>query len=354
MDSRFRGDDTECVETLVVMIRKVSSALATTGLIATLLASPAAAQVTEVKVGVSTNANTVLALWMAEAGGFYAAQNLKVPISNMGGGSRGAEALAAGRLDVMHVGLSSVVQLNHKGSDLRTIASLANLIRFGFFTKPAIKTAADLKGGVVAISALGSESDATVTLALERIGLTRNEVTLKEYGDRLKRLEALKAGEIAATTLNEPFASAARELGLNHMVDLAAEKIPWLFSTLVVKRDAIEGNRDALTRFLKATIEGNYLALADPKRAKEVLARETRITDPKIIEISYNDFTAMTPLNVEPIREGAENVMAQFPREASRNPGEYIDRRILVGLQQDGFFDVLEQKYVNRSDPALC
>ena len=312
------------------------------------LHSSAFAHATEVKVGISTNANTVLAIWMAEAGGLYAKQNLKVSVTNTGGGSRGADALAAGRIDVMHVGLSSVVQLNQKGADLRTIASLANLIRFGFFTKPTIKTAADLKGGIVAVSSFGSESDATVTLALQRLGLTRQDVTLKEYGDSLKRLNALKSGEIAATTLNEPFASAAHEEGLNLVVDLAGENIPWLFSTLVVKRDAIDGNRDVLTRFLKATIEGNYLAVTDPKRAKEVLSQQTGITDPKIIEISYNDFTAMTPLNGEPIRPGAENVMAQFPREVSRNPGDYIDRKILVSLQQEGFFDALDKKYVKR------
>lgn len=322
---------------------------AAAGLLAALVLSvPGTAQVTEVKVGTSGTANTVLALWMAEAGGFYAAQNLKVPMSNMSGGSRGADAVAAGRLDVMHVGLSSVVQANQAGGDLRTIASLANIIRFGFFTKPAIKTAAELKGGVVAISALGSESDATVTLALQRLGLTRNDVTLQEYGDSLKRLEALKTGEIAATTLNEPFASAARDQNLNLMVDLAAEKIPWLFSTLVVKRSALSGNRDALTRFLKATVEGNFLALADPKRAKEVLAKETRIGDPKIVEIAYNDFVQMTPLTAEPTRAGAENILALFPPQVSRNINDYIDLGILDGLKREGFFAAMERKYGKR------
>ena len=39
----------------------------------------------------------------------------------MGGGSRGAAEVLAGKLEVMHVGLSSVVQLNQKGAELRTI-----------------------------------------------------------------------------------------------------------------------------------------------------------------------------------------------------------------------------------------
>jgi ABC-type nitrate/sulfonate/bicarbonate transport system substrate-binding protein len=58
------------------------------------------------KVGISEPVNTVLAIWTAEAAGFYAAQGLDVEIVNMSGGSRGAAELAAGRLDAMHVGLS--------------------------------------------------------------------------------------------------------------------------------------------------------------------------------------------------------------------------------------------------------
>ncbi len=119
----------------------------------------AAAEMTRFKVGISEPVNTVLALWMAEAGGFYAAQGLAVEITSMNGGSRGAAELQAGRIDAMHVGLSSVVKLNEEGGDLRTIASLSNVIRFTFFTAPGVKTAADLKGGVVGVSAFGSESD---------------------------------------------------------------------------------------------------------------------------------------------------------------------------------------------------
>jgi NitT/TauT family transport system substrate-binding protein len=323
-------------------------ALALASPLAAAMTNPAAAQPDEIRVGTSGTANTVLALWMAQAGGLYAAQNLKVSFVNMGGGSRGAEALRTGRLDVMHVGLSSVVQLNRGGADLRTIASLANVIRFGFFTKPSVTTTADLKGGTVAISTFGSESDATATLALQRLGLTHKDVTLKEYGDSPKRLAALLAGEIAATTLNEPFASAARERGLTPLVDLAAERIPWLFSTLVVNRSVIEQNRDVLTRFLRATVEGNYLAVADAKRAKEVLAKESGISDPKIVETSYHDFTQMTPLDVEPIVAGAESILAQYPPDVSRALDDYIDWRILNDLKREGLFAAMQQKYGKR------
>jgi NitT/TauT family transport system substrate-binding protein len=305
----------------------------------------AAAELTRFKVGISEPVNTVLALWMAEASGFYAAQGLAVEIVNMNGGSRGATELQAGRIDAMHVGLSSVVKLNQDGGDLRTIASLSNVIRFTFFTAPGVKTATDLKGGVVGVSAFGSESDSTVTLALARLGMHRDDVVLKEYGGGMRRLEALKSGEIRATAINEPVASLAHELGLNPMVDLVAEKIPWLFSSIVVKRGAIDSHRDLLVRFLKASIEGNYLALTDEKRAKEVLAKEARITDPKIIDTSYRDFKQQSPINLEPSRQGAQNIIDQFPALKSRNVDDYVDGGILDGLKKDGFFAEIERKY---------
>src|SRR5499427_2841413 len=217
--------------------------------------SPATAQQPiEVKAGISDPVNTVLAWYMARDAGFYAAQGLKVDIINMSGGSRGAAELQAGRLDVMHVGLSSVIRINRSGGDIRSIGSLSNVIRFTFFAAPAVRNAADLKGGVIGVSTFGSESDATVTLAMQRLGLTRGDVTVREYGGGMRRLEAVKAGEIKATAINEPLASLARAQGVHVLVDLVPEQIPWVFSSIVVRRTDIVGRRDLLLRFLKASI----------------------------------------------------------------------------------------------------
>ncbi|HEU5274360.1 MAG TPA: ABC transporter substrate-binding protein [Xanthobacteraceae bacterium] len=322
-------------------MRKRAGALALIGA----LTMATAARATDLKVGISEPVNTVLAMWMADAAGRYAAHDLKVEIINMSGGSHGAQELAAGNIDVMHVGLSSVVRLNRAGADLRFIASLSNVIRFTFFSAPTVKTAADLKGGAVAVSTFGSESDATVTLALQRLGLSRSDVTLKEYGGGLRRIQAVQSGEIKATAVNEPVTSIARERGLFPLVDLVAEHIPWLFSGVVVKKATLDGRRDVLERFLLATVEGNYLALTDEARAKEVLARETKISDPKVLAISYEDFRQQSPANLEPVRAGADNVIAQFPAEVSRRVEDYVDTSLLDALARQGAFSALQKKY---------
>ena len=88
-------------------------------------------------------------------------------------------------------------------------------------------------------------------------------------------------GEIKATAINEPTTSQAREQGVNILIDLAAEKIPWLFSGVVVRRSDLKDRRDLSLRFLRAVIEGNYLALTDDARAKAVLARELKVKNPR-------------------------------------------------------------------------
>jgi NitT/TauT family transport system substrate-binding protein len=298
----------------------------------------------EFKAGIADPVNTVLAWYMARAAGLYAAQGLKVDIANMNGGSRGAEELQAGRIDVMHVGLSSVIKVNQSGGDLRLIGALSNVIRFTIFSAPGVKSAADLKGGTVGISTFGSESDSTVTLALQKLGLSRDDVVIKEYGGGMHRLDAVKSGEIKATPINEPIASLAREAKVNVLVDLVPDQIPWLFSGIVVRHDDIAARRDLLTRFLKASIEGNYIALTDEKRAKEVLAKELKITNPKILDITYNDFKAQSPPSLLPTPEAAQNIIKQFPN-ISQNAAAYVDMSLLDALKKDGFFDAMAAKH---------
>jgi NitT/TauT family transport system substrate-binding protein len=304
-----------------------------------------AIQLTPFRIGISEAVNTALALWMAEAAGLYEAEGLKVEIINMQGGSRGAQELQAGRIDAMHVGLSSVLGVNRAGGDLRVVASLSNEIRFTFFANPGVKSPADLRGGVIGVSTFGSESDATVTLALQKLGLSRGDVVLKEYGSGARRIEAVRSGEIKATTVNEPVSSIAREQGLKVMVDLAADHIPWLFSGIVVRRSYLVEHRDLVRRFIKATMEGNALALSNEEMAKEILARQTKVADPKIIDISYRDFRLQDPSNIELSRQAAENVIANFPEGASAKLEDYLDTGILEELKNSGFVDALQQKY---------
>ena len=98
-------------------------------------------------------------------------------------------------------------------------------------------------------------------------------------------------------------------------------------------------------RFLRAAIEGNYLALTDAARAKTVLARELKIKNPKIIDISYEDFRAQSPPDMDISMPGVENVLKLTAGSGSRNAADYIDGSVLAELRKTDFFATLQKKY---------
>ena len=307
----------------------------------------AAAELTTFKLGEAAPANTFLAVWMAEEAGLYQAQGLKLEIVPTVGGSHSGPDLASGRINLMHIGLSSVVRANAAGGHLRAIGSLSNVNRATMFAAPGIKTNAELKGKIFGISSAGSESDAATTLVLRRLGLTRQDVVVKEIG--VERLTPLKSGAIAATLLGEPQRQQALDMGLRVVADLYGERIPWLYSGLVVDAGYLRSNRETLLRFLKATIEGNRIAITDERRAKAVLAKELDLRDAKVIDASYANFRAETPVNAEIDRKGAENVLTSVaPPGASRNLDDYIDTSLSADLRREGFVEAMEKKYAGR------
>lgn len=288
------------------------------------------------RIGQSAPANTFLAIWMADDASFYEANGLKLEIVPMAGGRDMADAFAAGRIDAMHIGLSSVVRANTAGADIRVFGSLSNVIRFALFGKQGVKSPADLMGGTVAISSLGSETDATLALMLGKLGLSRANVQIKELG--LKRLAAVLSGTVTATSLNEPDRSRAYAAGLTALVDLAPQRIPWLFTGLAAKRTFISDHRDTVIRFLKATIQGNRLAVSDEQRAKAVLKKQFGVNDQKIIDISYTDFKEQTPLDATIDIAAARAVIEQIANpDASHDLKDYLDTSLLDTLKAEGF-----------------
>ena len=140
-----------------------------------------AAELTPFKIGISAPVVTIFPVWMAEAGGFYEKEGLKVEVVNMEGGTRGVQVLLSGEIQAMHVGLAPVVLANRQGADLRLVTSTCNTIPITMFAKPGLGMA-DLKGKTFGISTFGSETDIAISILLNKIGLTRQDVTISQIG----------------------------------------------------------------------------------------------------------------------------------------------------------------------------
>ena len=296
------------------------------------------------KVGEASPANTFFAIWMAEAAGLYEQNGLDFEIIKMVGGSETGPALSSGEIQLMHIGMSSVVRANSAGFNVTTIGSLSNVIRSTLFAAPGIIGSEEIKGNKVGISSTGSESELSTVIALKKLGLSRNDIEFQEIG--VERLSHLKNGTVKATMLGEPLRSIALADGLKPVCDLLADRVPWLYSGLVVDKTYLKENRDTVLSFMRATIEGNYLAVTEHDWAKDIMSKALNITNAKNLDITYNNFKTYTPLNAEPTIEGGKNIIATVEaRNKSKNIDDYIDQTIQTELRQEGFFEAMKKKY---------
>ena len=278
-----------------------------------------AADLIPFKVGEAAPANTFLAIWMAEAAGFYEAQGLKLEIVHMVGRPRvgprpllrphppdayrhvvGRARQPRRRAAARH----RLAQQYHPRHDVRRAADQDQRRAQGRHFRHQQRRLGERFRHHAGLRRLGHDA--------------REDVTVKEIGT--DRLTPLRNGAVAATAPGRAATQPGHwRLGCASFSISMPSTFPWLYSGLTVDRDYLANNRDTLMRFLKATIEGNYLAISDEKRAKEVLAKELKLTDAKIIDQSYANFKAETPPNAEIDRKGAENVLTTVaPASASQ------------------------------------
>jgi NitT/TauT family transport system substrate-binding protein len=315
--------------------------IATTGLVQ-------AADPIPFKMGISSPSVSILPVYLAEAGGFDRKYGTKMEIVNAEGGTRGIQVLLSGEIQAMHVGLAPVIQANLQGADLRLVAASVNTLPFAIYgvkkTTPPLP-----KGSTVGISTFGSETDIAMSIALKQMGLTRDDVNITQIGGTTQRFAAMVAGRIDAAPLLEPATTLAKEKGFFPILDLAAAKTPWIFDAVVVSRTYSQANPDALTRFLKAYVEGAMRGLGDPAWAKEIIGKRFKTSDPKVINATYQDYERILARDLTPSMEGAQNVITQLKAinlpVGSENARDYIDSSLMDKIKSEGFFAEMQKQY---------
>src|SRR5262249_44885163 len=108
----------------------------------------------------------------------------------------------------------------------------------------------------------------------------------------------------------------------------------------------LRSHRDTVVRFLRATAEGNYIAISDANRAKQVLAKQLALTDSSTLELAYANFRSETPRNIELSKAGGENIITNVaPPGAAHKLDDYIDFSVWKDLSKEALFARLAARY---------
>ena len=286
-------------------------------------------------------------IWVAHHEGLFKKYGLEVEYLTMNSGTLGVQTLLSNESQFLFSTGALAVTADVQGADIAIIAGGFNLFAFKLVSRPEIKTMQELKGKRISISQFGSATDFAVQASLEKFALDPKQVTVIQLGATSNRLTSLTNGSTEASLFTEPIATMAiSKYKMNLLLDMADAGMAYPQSCLMIKRSYLEANRDKAINFVKAMIEGLFLAQRDKAMTVRTIKKYIRADD-EVYGIGYDYFLGNHSdglLNM-PDRKGVELVINQLARTNPKAKGQtpeslrVFEPSILDELKKSGFID---------------
>jgi len=298
-----------------------------------------------VTIGNNTLSTNGLPAWMAKESGIFARNGLDVQIVYFRGGTITAMALIARETPISQVSGPPIVSAALKGADAVMVAAGNVVSEYWLMSKPELKTAAQLKGGSVAIATFGGLSDSLSRVALQKLGLNpAKDVTLVQIGTIPERLSALESGKVQAAMLNAPDNFRAQKRGLYNLMEV---RLPYQGIGVGTTRTFIRENPDVVRRYVKSQVEAVHRLKTDREAGIRVLGKYLNIQDREVLEKAYDDSITdeKLPPKQYPSLEGIKKILEPLgetdPKAKAAKPEDFVDMRFIKELDDSGFIDEL-------------
>jgi ABC-type nitrate/sulfonate/bicarbonate transport system substrate-binding protein len=234
-----------------------------------------------------------------------------------------------------------------EGADLIYVASGLPVFVFQIYARSDIKSMADLKGKVVAVTQPAASTDYAMRIALKKNGLEPDKDVRILYAQDINGvLTSVSAGNAAAGIMSAPTSIRAKAAGLKPLVDVTALKIPFLFTGVLSSPRVIRDKSEAVTRFLRGYIESLAVIRKDKETTTRSMAKFLKTNDPAVLDSVYEEYKDVFP--VTPLVSTAEVKavldVAKSPKAKQMKPEEFFDNSLVQKIQASGFIDQVNKR----------
>ena len=289
--------------------------------------------------------------FVGKEGGYYEKYGFDVDLFFQGASSEIIQAMLAGDANFAGIAGPAIISNVIGGGDVIQVAALVKTFTIPIYSQPSIKTLNDLKGKKVGVSRFGAVTHITALSVLQRAGILK-DVTIVQTGGVPESAAAVASGAVAAATVLPPQSLMLKEKGFHELVGLKELKelnIPFVENGLAVRRSFASKNSDLVKRFLKASLEGLKRVLEDKAFTMKVLGQYTKITDPKLLDDSYqwavDSFVKdpRIPLDAEKALAGQMVTLKMVDAAAAAKTPvtAYFDNQYVEALEKEGFLKKL-------------
>src|ERR1051325_7900996 len=180
------------------------------------------------RIGYSSISGSYLGIWVAHDAGYFAKEKLDDQIVLIPSGSKLAQVVTAGEIDVAAWNGSSAMAAALQHADIKIIGNTTNKLIFSIYVRPEIKTVEGLKGKKIGISRFGSSTDISARYALKKHGLDPNkDVAIVQMGAMSSIMGGLQGGAIEAGLVSPPTLFAVEKMGFKELLSITDMDLPF-------------------------------------------------------------------------------------------------------------------------------
>lgn len=284
-------------------------------------------------------------IWVVADAGLFTKHGVNVDLKYLAATSA-VQAMVGGGEEVGFVG-NQGIDAKIEGADLVYIASGLPTFVFQLYGRPEIKTIADLKGKVLAVTQPAASTDYASRIVLRRNGLEPDkDVRIMYAQDTTNVLNSVSVGNAAAGILGAPMSLKAKAAGLKMLVNIAELKVPFLFTGVLSSPKVVREKNEALTRFLRAYVESMAVIRRDKETTIKATGRFLKLTDREALESVYEEYRDVFP--VTPLMTAAEIQAvldgSKSPKAKAFKPEDFFDNTIMQKIQPSGFIEQVNKK----------
>ena len=310
-------------------------------------ASNAAQSLTKVIMTTGSFSEREAAMYVAQDYGMFRRYGLDLTFVHVRNGPVGMAAIASGETQ-LHSGSATAAVLGAaaEGIELVFVAGIINKLIGNIMASPKIKTPADLKGKVIAVTSASGGSWMFTTLALEYWGLDakRDGITFRILGDESVRSQAVLNDTVAATHLGYTFSAPLISRGFTNLADLAKLPIPFQSTGVLTTKRFMNSSPDVVEAVLRGLVD-SLAFIAQPENKPAVLKslmKGLRLQKVDQAIEGYESLPLLFERRIYPRADGVRNVirLLGLTNEKIRKlkAEDLVDDRFVRKLEKEGRF----------------
>ncbi|HSC44034.1 MAG TPA: ABC transporter substrate-binding protein [Candidatus Binatia bacterium] len=320
------------------MVKNLLCALAL--LVSAMISSGLAAESKKIVFAYSSIGPMATGVWMAKESGAFEKYGLQGDIILITSGPVAVQSLIGGDLQFVSAASNAVINAILNGAPIIAVGGTANRPYHRLFVQPEINRVEDLRGKSLGVTRFGSITDNLTRILLRKYGL-ENAVSVRQMGGTIEVSAAFQNRLIAGAVTSEMRVTPPSQAKvLLQLVDMG---IPYSMNMIAVQREYLRRNPDVVENAVRAYVDGLAFMHRNKERALKIIAKYSRLNDPKQIDQFYDD--AMTYLDRVPRAEPeAVQTILEFMGKKGIALDTFQDNSIIDKLTREDFFDKLYKK----------